>query len=316
MTSDKNLFNTLEEKDLKMHIEMGDDGKYSVSRVGIVAFQREHGVPITLKDVKYVYGIKKNLVSVTMLEDKGYDVVFSKRKVLLRHIATGQTKRIGIQKKDQTFSKFCELKDLVKKESRKKIKALRSDNNGEYVSQVFKEFCAAEGIKRELTAPHNPQQNGVAKRKNKTIVGVAWVILHEQGLPLHLWAEACNTIFYFPNRSSHRILWMKTPKEAFSSKRLDVGHFKNFGSSVYFHVTKDAQKKIEPTTELGILVGYTDTPHKYRVYSPTSRRTVVRRDLMFDEQKGHARSLERDLKLQAVEELMIPKEEERHTDVE
>ena len=52
-----------------------------------------------------------------------------------------------MQKKDQTFTKFCEFKALVEKESGKKIKALRSDNNGEYVSQEFKDFCAVEGIK-------------------------------------------------------------------------------------------------------------------------------------------------------------------------
>jgi hypothetical protein len=48
----------------------------------------------------YVPGLKKNLVSVAMLEDKGYDVVFSKGKAFLRHIATGQTKRIGIRVKN------------------------------------------------------------------------------------------------------------------------------------------------------------------------------------------------------------------------
>jgi len=49
-----------------------------------------------------------------------------------------------MQKKDQTFIKFCEFKALVEKESWKKIKALRSNNSGEYVSQDFKDFCAAE----------------------------------------------------------------------------------------------------------------------------------------------------------------------------
>ena len=85
---------------------------------------------------------------------------------------------------------------MVEKESGKKIRALRSDNGGEYVSQEFKDFCATEGIKLELIARHNPQQNGVAKRKNRMIVGVARVMLHDQGLPLHLWAEACNTTIY------------------------------------------------------------------------------------------------------------------------
>eukprot|EP00253_Pinus_taeda_P030237 PITA_30237 len=99
-TGDKSLFNALEEKDLKMRIEMGDDERYSVSRVSTVAFQREHGAPIILTDVKYVPTLKKNLVSVAMLEDKGYDVVFNKGKAFLRHIATGQTKRIGIRVKN------------------------------------------------------------------------------------------------------------------------------------------------------------------------------------------------------------------------
>ena len=51
-------------------------------------------------------------------------------------------------KKDQTFTKFCEFKALVEKESGKKVKALRSDNNSEYVSNKFKNFCAVEGIKQ------------------------------------------------------------------------------------------------------------------------------------------------------------------------
>jgi transposase InsO family protein len=78
-----------------------------------------------------------------------------------------------MQKKDQTFSKFCEFKALVEKESGKQVKALRSDNGGEYISNEFKDFCSREGIRRELIAPHNPQQNGVVERKNRTIMGAA-----------------------------------------------------------------------------------------------------------------------------------------------
>ena len=89
MADDKNLFSTLEEKDLQMKIEMGNDGMYHVSGEGTVVFQREHGDPLTLTDVKYVPGLKKNLVLVAMLENKGYNVVFSKGKAFLRHITTG-----------------------------------------------------------------------------------------------------------------------------------------------------------------------------------------------------------------------------------
>ena len=75
------------------------------------------------------------------------------------------------------------------------MKALRSENGGEFVSSTFKDFCAKEGIRRELIAPHNPQKNGVVERKNKTIVGVARARLHDQGLRLHIWEEACKTWF-------------------------------------------------------------------------------------------------------------------------
>lgn len=124
------------------------------------------------------------------------------------------------------------------------------------------------------------------KRKKKSIVGVARAIFHDQGPPLHLCAEACNTLVYIQNHSPHRILEMKTPEEAYSDKRLDVGHFRIFGSSIYFHVTKDVGKNLELTTEMGIFFGYTDTTHNYWVSLPTRKMTVVHRDVRFDEEKA------------------------------
>ncbi len=123
----------------------------------------------------------------------------------------------------------------------------------------------------------------MAERKNNSIVGEARAMLHDQGLPLHLWAEACNTTIYPQNRSPHRMLGMKTSIEAFSGKRPDVSHFYIFGSPVFCHVTKDARKKLDLTAELGIHVGYTDTPHNYHVFLPASQRTILHRDLKFDE---------------------------------
>jgi len=100
MTRDKYLFTDVDEKDLGVHIEMGDDGRYSATGIGTISFERESGKPFILKDVMHVPGLKKNLISVAMLEDKGYDVVFSKGKAFLRHKTTGQTRRIGIQVKN------------------------------------------------------------------------------------------------------------------------------------------------------------------------------------------------------------------------
>ena len=100
MMGDKELFSSLEEKDLQMHIEMGDDGWYSATGIGTITFQRHSIKPFQLKYVMHIPILKKNLASVIMLEDKGYDVVFSEGKAFLRHKTTRQAKRIGIQAKN------------------------------------------------------------------------------------------------------------------------------------------------------------------------------------------------------------------------
>jgi len=69
----------------------------------------------------------------------------------------------------------------------------------------------------------------VAERKNISIVGAERVMLHDQGLLLHLWDKECNTTVYLQNRSPHQILEMSTPEEGFIGKKPDVPHFKIFG---------------------------------------------------------------------------------------
>ena len=74
--------------------------------------------------------------------------------------------------------------------SEKKTKTLRLDNGGEFTSNEFKKFCKEVGIKRELTSPYNPQQNGVVERKNRYIMEAVKAMIHDQDLHMHLWAEA------------------------------------------------------------------------------------------------------------------------------
>lgn len=102
---------------------------------------------------------------------------------------------------------------------------------------------------------------------------------------------------------------MSTLEEDFSGKKLDVAHFKIFGSWVFCHVTKDPRKKWEPTTKLGIFVGYINTPHNYQVYLPSNMMTMVRRDVKFDEEKDMSCSLEREVKIHADEDPLTPNEE-------
>ena len=146
------------------------------------------------------------------------------------------------------------------------------------------------------------------------IVGVVQVMLHDQGLPLHLLAEACNTAVYVQNHCPHKILGMSTSEEAYSSKMPDISHLRIFVSPVYMHVRKDARKKLELTTEVWIFVGYTDTPHNYHVYLPDSRKTIVQWDIKFQEKKAMKCSLEREPHLHADEELLVPKDELQEVD--
>ena len=71
----------MEEKDLQMHIEMGDNGKYGATRIGTITFERESAIPFLLKDAMHVPGLKKNLVLVAMLEDEGYDVFLVRENI-------------------------------------------------------------------------------------------------------------------------------------------------------------------------------------------------------------------------------------------
>jgi len=96
MIRDRDLFSDLEDKDLGVHIKMGDDGRYSATSIGTISFERESGKPFLLKEVMHVLGLKKNLISVATLEDKGYDVVFSKGKAFLCNKTTGETWKIGV----------------------------------------------------------------------------------------------------------------------------------------------------------------------------------------------------------------------------
>ena len=112
---------------------------------------------------------------------------------------------------------------------------MRSDNGGEYESNDFDDFCREAGIKKELTVPYNPQQNGVVERKNRMICEAVKAMITDLDLPLSLWAEATGTVVYIQNRSPNAILGEKTPEEVFTKKKPAVDHMRIFGTPVYVH---------------------------------------------------------------------------------
>jgi hypothetical protein len=124
--------------------------------------------------------------------------------------------------KDEIFGQFQYFRAQVENQIGNKIKVLRLDNGGEYTSNEFKDFCKKVGIKRELIVSQNPQQNGVAERKNRSIIGFSRAIIHDQELPMVLWEETCNTMVYVHNRSPHRILVEMNSEEAFSRMNPEI----------------------------------------------------------------------------------------------
>ncbi|KAH9291809.1 hypothetical protein KI387_043002 [Taxus chinensis] len=414
MTGVREYFSSYKEEDTNIQISMGNLSKLNPVGKGTVQFQRENGKIVPLHDVLHVPGLGMNLISVSVLQDKGYNVLFRGTHVLIKHkdwkspitigVRSGRLyrlqfdtpkalmsssnprdlgelwhRRMGhihhgalkllretvtgvpevstehddvckgcvlgkfakasfprsdnrskgvldlvhsdvcgpmstkslrgyvyyvtfiddfsrktwiyfLKTKDEVFSHFQEFKALVENSTGRKIKVLRSDNGGEYKGNDFQDLCTREGIKREWTVPYNPQQNGVAERKNHSISEAARAMLHDQDMPRYLWAEACSTTVYIQNRVPHKVLGKMTPEEAFTGKKPDVGHFRIFGSLAYCHIPEDTRTKLDQTAEKGYLVGYSETSKAYRIFIPGTRRIIVRRDVKFMEDKAFRRS--------------------------
>eukprot|EP00253_Pinus_taeda_P013514 PITA_13514 len=420
MTGVREYFLELSESDTDVEVVLGDDRIIRAVGVGTLTFQRESRPPLKVTKVLYVRGMRKNLISISALEDRGYEVLFVGGQALmyprgalaesarvigvphtkvyrfsfqpllalssstdsrassseqceiwhrrmghmyhgalrtLREITTGMpyfstdhfntcrgcamgkfakspfsssdSRATGIldlihsdvrgrmshvslsgyeyyvlfiddhstrtwiyflKTKSEVFKQFQEFRALVETQTGRKIKSLRSDNGGEYTLGEFVDYCVEVGIRREFTVPYNPQQNGVAERKNKSIVGAAKAMLHDHGLQLFLWAKACNTAVYLQNTSPHRALGHMTPEEAFSGKKSDIGYLHIFGCITYSYIPKEKRTKLEPTAEKGIFVGYSETSKAFRIDIPAQRRVVVRRDVKFKEDKAFRRS--------------------------
>jgi transposase InsO family protein len=77
-----------------------------------------------------------------------------------------------LAEKSDVFKMFQHFKVKVEKETGTSIKGLRTDRGGEFTSTEFIEFCTVNGIHHQLTTSYTPQQNGVAERKNRTIMNM------------------------------------------------------------------------------------------------------------------------------------------------
>nr|GFA59524.1 Gag-Pol polyprotein [Tanacetum cinerariifolium] len=131
--------------------------------------------------------------------------------------------------------------------------------------------------------PKTPQQNGVVKRRNRTLVEATRTMLIFSKALMFLWAEAVATACYTQNRSPIHTRHHKTPYELVHNKKPDLTFFKVFGALCYPTNDSEDLKKLQPTVDTGIFVGYAPSRKVYRIYNKRTRRIMETIHVQFDE---------------------------------
>ncbi|GKE46031.1 putative ribonuclease H-like domain-containing protein, partial [Tanacetum coccineum] len=140
------------------------------------------------------------------------------------------------------------LKNFIKEVENlvdKKVKIIRSDNGTEFKNKVMDDFCREKGIKREYSIARTPQQNGVAERRNRTLIEAARIMLADFKLPITFWAEAVFTACYVHNRVLVVKPHNKTPYEIFRGFKPALSFMRPFGCHVTILNTLDSLGKFD-----------------------------------------------------------------------
>ncbi|GKD80566.1 putative ribonuclease H-like domain-containing protein, partial [Tanacetum coccineum] len=152
-----------------------------------------------------------------------------------------------------------------------KVKVIRSDNGTEFKNSVMNQFCEMKGIKREFSVARTPQQNGVAERKNRTLIEAARTMLVDSKLPTTFWAEVVNTACYVLNRVLVIKPNSKTPYELIRGRTPLIDFMKPFGCPITILNTKDHLCKFDGKTDEVFFVGYSVVSKAMRVFNKRTR---------------------------------------------
>ncbi|GJX38664.1 hypothetical protein Tco_0251967 [Tanacetum coccineum] len=170
------------------------------------------------------------------------------------------------------------LKDL-------KVKIIRCDNGGEFKNREMDEFCTKKGIKREFSNARTPQQNGVAERRNKTLIEAARTMLADAKLPVTFWAEAVSTACYVQNKVLVNKSQNKTPYELFNGRSPAIGFLRPFGCHVMILNTLDHLGKFDAKGDEGYFVGYSLSSKAFRVFNKRTKKVEENLHVDFLENK-------------------------------
>ena len=138
-------------------------------------------------------------------------------------------------------------------------KKLRQDNAKEFLSEQFKTYCLDAGILQEKTIPETPQQNGLAERRNRTLLEMARCLLIDSGPPKMKWGAA------ILHATRIRILVLRRGEEKCPAElmrgikpNLSVSILSIFGCTVFMRKRDRDVSKLEPKALEGRFVGYTE----------------------------------------------------------
>uniref|UniRef100_A0A2N9GK36 Retrovirus-related Pol polyprotein from transposon TNT 1-94 n=1 Tax=Fagus sylvatica TaxID=28930 RepID=A0A2N9GK36_FAGSY len=192
--------------------------------------------------------------------------------------------------KNEALDAFKIFKAEVEKQCGKQIKIVRSDRGGEYYGRYtedgqapgpFAKFLQEHGIVAQYTMPGSPDQNGVAERRNRTLLDMVRSMLSSSNLPKSLWVEALKTAVYILNRVPTKAV-PKTPFELWKGWKPSLRHMRVWGCPSEVRIYNPQEKKLDPRTISGYFIGYAERSKGYRFYCPShSTRIVESRNAKF-----------------------------------
>ena len=131
---------------------------------------------------------------------------------------------------------------------------------------------AQEGIISQLSAPGTPQQNGVSKRRNRTLLDMVRSMLSYSSLPESFWGYALETTAYILNLVSSKSV-SKTPTELWKGRKPSLNHIRILGAPT--HVLVQKQQKLESRTEMCMFIGYPKGTRSGIFYNPKEKKVIV-----------------------------------------
>ncbi|GKE09334.1 retrovirus-related pol polyprotein from transposon TNT 1-94 [Tanacetum coccineum] len=172
---------------------------------------------------------------------------------------------------------------MVENQNDVKVKKIRIDNGTEFRNTKLENFCDEKGISHNFSSPYTPEQNGVAERKNITLIEATRTMLNGSVLSKHFWTEAVRIAYYTQNRSIIVKRHDKTPYEIFRERILDISYFHVFGCPVFIHNYKDHLGKFDAKADDGYFLRYSFVSKAFRVFNTRRQQVEETYHVTFDE---------------------------------